>query len=155
VVTPQARKEAARHLKEIYRLSTRRACRLVSLKRSVFNYCAQPDKNAMIRERMLMLAKLKPRYGYKRLHLLLKREGFAINRKRVERLYRVENLSLRKKRAKKRRSGLRTLMPILTTRNEAWSMDFVSDALDNGRRFRSLTIIDNYTKESPWIEVGF
>lgn len=102
-----------------------------------------------------MLAKLKPRYGYKRLHLLLKREGFAINRKRVERLYRVENLSLRKKRAKKRRSGLRTLMPILTTRNEAWSMDFVSDALDNGRRFRSLTIIDNYTKESPWIEVGF
>src|SRR5688572_16866639 len=101
--------------------------------------------------RMLELAKMKPRYGYKRLHLLLKREGFAINHKRIERLYRMENLSLRKRRAKKRTSSL----PVPTRRNEAWSMDFVSDSMDNGRRFRSLTIIDNFSKESPWIEVGF
>ena len=155
MVTPEARKAAARHLIDACRLSKRRACRLVSIKRSVISYIAKADKNAVIRERMLELAKQKPRYGYKRLHLLLKREGFAINRKRIERLYRLEGLSLRRKRNKKRTSGLRGLMPLPTQRNEGWSMDFVSDSLDSGRRFRTLTIVDIFTKESPCIEVGF
>ena len=104
---------------------------------------------------MLKLASQKPRYGYKRLHLLLRREGFIVNHKRVERLYRREKLSLRRKSYKKLRSSLRVALPVASIRNEAWSMDFVSDSLDNGRRFRALTIIDNHTKEVPWIEIGF
>lgn len=128
---------------------------MVSLRRSVLVYKARPDQNSKLRERMLKLASQKPRYGYKRLHLLLRREGFIVNHKRVERLYRREKLSLRRKSYKKLRSSLRVALPVASIRNEAWSMDFVSDSLDNGRRFRALTIIDNHTKEVPWIEIGF
>lgn len=155
MVTPKARKEAANYLVEVCSLSKRRACRLVGVKRSVLGYRRRPDRNVRVKARMLELAHQKPRYGYRRLYLLLKREGFSINRKRVERLYCEENLCLRRKKPKKHKISLRVVKPRAITRNEAWSMDFVSDSLNNGRRFRALTIIDNHTRESPMIEVGF
>jgi len=100
------------------------------------------------------LAVLRPRWGYRRLHLLLRREGYVVNRKLVQRLYREEGLSVRR-RKRKRVAVARS--PILAPAgpNERWSMDFVSDALGDGRKFRALTIVDDFTRESPAIEVEF
>jgi len=87
------------------------------------------------------------------LHLLLKREGLVVNHKRTERLYREEGLALRKKRRRKGAAGARVMLPPPQRTNERWSMDFVTDSIITGRRFRALTIIDNYTRECPAIEV--
>ena len=101
---------------------------------------------------MKELASQRIRYGSPRLHVLLKREGLVINHKKTERIYSEEKLSIRRKRRKKI-SRVRVALPVPTAPNEQWSMDFVSDSLHNGRRFRILTIVDNFTKESPLVEV--
>lgn len=94
-------------------------------------------------------------YGYRRVHVLLKREGFRDNHKRVYRLYREEGLSLRFKRPKHNKSArLRQPKHFVTAINQIWSMDFVADALFDGRRLRALTVVDNYSRESLAIEVG-
>ena len=94
-------------------------------------------------------------YGYRRVHVMLRREGWGDNHKRVYRLYRAEGLSLRHKRPKRNKSArLRQPKHVVSRMNEIWSMDFVSDALFDGRRLRALTIVDTYTRESPAIEVG-
>lgn len=100
------------------------------------------------------LAAARVRYGYRRLHILLQREGWLVNHKRVYRLYRQEGLSLRLKTHKKRVSAGRVLPPAPTAPNQRWSMDFMSDRLDDGRRFRILTLVDNMTRESLTIEVN-
>ncbi len=107
-----------------------------------------------LRLRLKELAAARPRYGYLRLHILLLREGWRINRKRVYRLYRLEGLALRHKKPKKRISCLRVVPSSPKAPNECWSMDFVSDCLHDGRRFRALTIVDNVSRVSPKIEVG-
>lgn len=99
------------------------------------------------------LAAARVRYGYRRLHVLLRREGWQVNHKRVYRLYRQGGLSLRLKTRKKRVSGVRMVQPPLTGPNQRWSMDFMSDSLYDGRRFRVLTLVDTMTRESPHIEV--
>ncbi len=101
---------------------------------------------------MRILAGERLRYGAPRLHVLLKREGLVINHKKTERIYKEEKLSIRRKRRKKI-SRIRIALETPTVANEQWSMDFVSDSLHNGRRFRVLTVVDNFTKESPVIEV--
>lgn len=106
-----------------------------------------------IRARLRELAQLRRRYGCPRLHVLLKREGLVINHKRTERLYREEGLSLRLKKRKKRIAVLRVVMPPAKRTDQRWSMDFVSDALDTGRRFKVLTIVDDYSRECPAMEV--
>ena len=106
-----------------------------------------------IRARLRELAQLRRRYGCPRLHVLLKREGLVINHKRTERLYREEGLSLRLKKRKKRIAVLRVVMPPAERTDQRWSMDFVSDALDTGRRFKVLTIVDDYSRECPAMEV--
>jgi putative transposase len=99
------------------------------------------------------IAAARVRYGYRRVHVLLRREGWRINHKRVYRLYRLEGLSLRLKTRKKRVSRARTVQPTPTAPNQRWSMDFMSDSLYDGRRFRVLTLVDNMTRESPIIAV--
>jgi len=84
---------------------------------------------------------------------MLKREGLVINHKRTERLYREQNLALKRKRRRKGAAGARVIMPLPKRTNERWSMDFVTDSIVTGRRFRALTIIDNYSRECPAIEV--
>ncbi len=106
-----------------------------------------------LRKRLKELAHERRRFGCKRLYILLRREGFEVNHKRVERLYREENLSLRRKK-KKRPSHLRLALPVASRPDQRWSMDFVSDSLYDGRRFRALTVIDQYTRESLAIEVS-
>jgi len=107
----------------------------------------------MVRRRLRELAEQRKRFGSPRLHILLKREGLVINHKRTERIYREEGLALRKKRRRKGAAGARVILPPPQRVNERWSMDFVADSIVTGRRFRALTIVDNYTRECPTIEV--
>lgn len=102
---------------------------------------------------MRELAETRRRFGYRRLHLFLFRERLVVNHKRTERIYREEKLSLRIKKRKRRRSQVRVPLAVPERVNQQWSMDFVSDALCTGRRFRALTIVDDYSRECPAIEV--
>ena len=97
---------------------------------------------------------MRVRYGYKRLHVLLRREGWKVNHKRVYRIYTEEGLAVRTKKRKKIVSAVRVVRPGATRPNERWSMDFVSDSLHNGLRFRVLTLVDHFTRESPAVEVN-
>jgi len=93
------------------------------------------------------------RFGSPRLHIMLKRENLVINHKRTERIYKEEGLALRRKRRRKGAAGVRVVMPAAERPNQMWSMEFVTDSLISGRRFKALTIIDNYTRECAAIEV--
>ena len=110
-------------------LSERRACCLIGLDRSTHRYQRRADRNGELRQRLRELAEQRRRFGYRRLHVLLRREGHAVNKKRVQRLYRQEGLSLRGRRRKKRYAGLRVVLPVPNAANQRWSMDFMTDAL--------------------------
>lgn len=125
------------------------------MSRSNYNYQLKKDEQAPLRMRIKEIATVRVRYGYKRIHILLRREGWQINHKRVHRLYCLEGLNLRAKGKRKRMRSLQRPDRATATRmNESWSMDFVSDALFNGRRFRALTIVDTFSRECPAILVG-
>ena len=153
MVTPAARRNIVNHLKEGFQFSERRACVIVGLCRSSCRYQAKPKNDAEIRARLRDLAEQRRKFGSPRLHTLLRREGYLINHKRTERLYREEGLSLRRKKSRKRISHLRVVMDRPERINQHWSMDFVSDSLFNGRRFRVLTVVDDLSKECPVLEV--
>lgn len=155
MVTPVARREAAGLLQQRLGLSERRRCRVLGIGRSLLQYVPRPDRNAALRARLKELAETRRRFGSPRLHILLQREGWTVNHKRVERLYRQEGLSLRRKRRRKSASHLRVVLPAPSRLNERWSMDFVADSLVNGRRFRALTIVDDHSRESVAIEADF
>lgn len=106
-----------------------------------------------MRKRLRELAEQRKRFGSPRLHILLKREGLVVNHKRTERIYREEGLALRRKRRRKGAAGVRVVISSAQRPNEHWSMDFVSDSIVTGRRFRALTVVDNYSRECPVIEV--
>lgn len=137
---------------ESHQLSERRACVIVGLCRSSHRYQAKPKNDEVIRSRLRELAEQRRKFGAPRLHTLLRREGHLINHKRTERLYREEGLSLRLKKRRKRISHLRVVMDKPERINQHWSMDFVSDSLYNGRRFRVLTVVDNFSRECPVLE---
>ena len=122
--------------------------------RSSHRYEATRDDQAALRMRIRELAEARVRYGYYRIYILLRREGWKVNHKRVYRLYQKEGLSLRRKRPRRHASAAQRIERIEAgAANECWSMDFVSDALYNGRRLRALTVVDNYTRECLAIEV--
>lgn len=148
-MTPAARRRALRHLVEVHRCSERRACGLIGLARSVARYRSRRRDDAELRARLCELAKQHRRFGYLRLHALLRREGLVINRKKTYRLYKTENLAVRRRRRRRppERERLRLVVP--ARRNQRWSMDFASDALWTGRRFRCLCLVDDATRESP------
>ena len=156
MVGPQAKKEAAEFLQQAYNVSERRACRALELPRSTKRHQPRADRlNERIISRLRELSEKKKRYGSPRLHQLLLREGFKINHKRTERLYRKEGLSLRRKKKRRLyRSETRAPLADPTKPNQYWSMDFVSDQFVHGGRFRGLTIVDIYSRESPVIEVA-
>jgi len=113
------------------------------------SYQAKPDKDACLRNRMKELADKHIRYGMPRIHVLLRNEGLVVNHKRTERIYSEEGLSIRTKRKKKKVPTMRIALEPPKTSSEVWSMDFVSDSFFNSRRFRVLTIVDDFSKESP------
>jgi len=132
-----------------FNISRQRACRLVRLGRSTFYWRSKAKDQTPLRTRLRELAAARPRFGYPRLHVLLRREGWKVNIKRVYRLYKLEGLEVRTKKRRKRASHLRVVPPTPTAANERWSMDFVRDTLDDGRPFRILTVVDTFTRECP------
>ena len=138
---------------ERFGLRVRRACRLVGLWRSTWQYRAHRPDDQALRGRLRELAEQRRRFGAPRLHVLLRREGWRVNHKRTERLYREEGLALRRKRHRKRAAGIRVTLPMPTRPNERWSMDFLHDRLADGRRFRVLTMVDDYSREAPAMTV--
>jgi putative transposase len=126
---------------------------LVNVSTSVYRYRPKPDNDDALRHRLRELAEQRRRFGSRQLHRILKREGLVVNHKRTERLYREEGLALRKKRKRKVAAGARVILPSPQRANERWSMDFVTDSIVTGRRFRALTIVDDFTRECPAIEV--
>lgn len=140
-------------VQEQYPLSERRACGLLAVWRSSWRYRRRRCEDLLLRERLRQLAYQRRRFGYRRLHVLLRREGWAVNHKRIYRLYREEGLAVRH-RKRKRAAGL-TRVPLGAPRgpNQGWAMDFLADALVSGRRFRMLTVVDDYTREALAIEV--
>ena len=153
MVTPEAKRNAVRHLHEHFGRSFRKLCILVGLSRTSWHYQPKPDTNEPIRKRLKEMADERKRWGYRRLHYLLRREGFQINHKRTERLYREENLMLRVKRRKKTAADTRVAPPKPERRNQCWAMDFMSDNLYNGRRFRVLNVLDSYSRDYVGFEV--
>lgn len=136
-------------------LSERRACRLFRISRSGYRTPPRVDRNGPLRARLRDLAQTRPRSGCPMFYERLRREGWAVNHKRVERLYRIEGLSLHRRRRKKRVRHLRVVREAPRGLNKRWSMDFVTDSLLNGRRFRALTIVDEFSRECPVIEADF
>jgi putative transposase len=133
--------------------SIRKACLLVGLLRSSYDYKPVVKNDDELREKIRELAHQRKRFGCPRIHLLLRREGLVINHKRTERIYREEGLSLRKRRRRKTAAQSRVILPAPTRPNERWSMDFVTDSIVTGRQFRALVIVDDYSRECPAIEV--
>lgn len=155
MVKPVRKREVVRYLIGRYGVTTRRACRCVRIKRSVFYYESIRDPLPALRQRMRELAQARVRFGYRRILILLQREGWDVGQKRVYRLYREEGLALRRKRPWRYVSAVHRLQRQPAARpNDIWSMDFVADQLADGRRFRTLTVVDLYTRECLAIEVG-
>ena len=144
-----------RYMETHYAVSERRACAVGMCSRSLYRYESRRDPRADLRNRIREIAHTRVRYGYRRVHVLLEREGWSANHKLVYRLYREEGLALRRKRPKRHVSAVhREARTQPTGPNEAWSMDFVADQLVRGTRFRALTVVDIFTKECLAIEVG-
>ena len=153
MVSPQAKREAVTHLMASHPLGVTRACGLIGISRSLYRYQAKRPSDMALKDRLSELAAQKRRYGYRRLHVLLRREGWQHNAKRTYRVYHEAGLMVRK-RKRKRIAGVERIikLPPLVP-NDSWSMDFVSDGLVDGRRVRCLNIVDDFTKQCLAIEV--
>ena len=135
-------------------LSERQACKLTGLGRATYRYKHTAKDDQGVRERLRVLAAQRPRFGAPRLTVLLRQELGTVNHKRVERMYREEGLQLPRKKGKKRGVDNRAVALLVPSGpNERWSMDFMSDSLCDGRRFRVLTVVDDFTRECVAIEV--
>ncbi|MGV7123143.1 IS3-like element ISSpma3 family transposase [Sphingopyxis sp. 550A] len=147
MVTPAVQREAVAHLQACHGMSERRACRVTGADRKSMRYRSQRGDDAEVREKLRELAQQRRRFGYRRLHILLRREGVMINRKKTQRLYREEGLMVRRRRNRRRAIGARAPAPVLALPNQRWSLDFVHDQMASGRRFRVLNIVDDVTRE--------
>jgi putative transposase len=134
-------------IRQSHQLSENRACGLIGITRWINRYRSRRDPQAELRMRLRELAGSRVRYGYRRLTVLLRREGWKMNTKRVYRLYRQEGLQVRTKKGAKRAAHARVPLPEAARPNQRWSMDFVSDRFADGRWFRILTVVDQYTRE--------
>ena len=152
MVRPAARRAAVGLIRERQQVSERRACRLLGAARSSIRYRSRREDDP-IRKRLLELAQERCRWGYRMLHYQLRRQGLKVNHKRVYRLYCEEGLTLPRRRSYRGVRPRRQPLSPARGRNECWSMDFVHDMLATGRRIRSLTLVDNATRESPAIVV--
>lgn len=146
-MTPATHREAAAYLQSAHGMSERRACRVIGADRASVRYQATRPDDGPLRERLKALAQERRRFGYRRLHVLLRREGEVVNRKRVQRIYREERLTVRRRGGRKRAMGTRAPIATPLAANQRWSLDFVSDQMTDGRHFRILTVIDNCTRE--------
>lgn len=148
MVTPAARREAVAHLEQCHEMSERRACSVIGADRSSIRYRHRRADDTELREELRKAAETHRRFGYRRLHVILRRDGHVLNRKRTQRLYHEEGLAVRRRRSRKRALGTRAPLVTEAVANARWSVDFVHDQFADGRRFRILNVIDDVTKES-------
>ncbi len=149
MVKPVRRREVVRHYQDVFEVSERRACRAMGFGRASHRYQSRRDPAEELRVRLKELAESRVRYGYRRLHILLQREGWQVNHKRVYRLYCEEGLSIRTRSPKRRRAcRYRSGRSEADGMNDIWAMDFMSDRLFDERPFRILTIVDCFTREA-------
>ncbi|MBN9597823.1 MAG: IS3 family transposase [Afipia sp.] len=147
LLTPSLRRRAVTWAVSEKSYSQRRACNLVGLQPKIYRYASTRSDDAALRIKLKELASQRRRFGYRRLGLLLARQGIRINHKKLYRLYREERLSVRKRGGRKRALGTRAPMTMPQDQNLRWSLDFVMDTLASGRRFRILTLVDDFTRE--------
>ncbi len=152
---PAAKREAVTKLKQTTSISERRACRLIGISRSSYKYQRVARTEDPVRHRLKELSSnwKYRRYGTPRLTALLKSEGYTVNHKRIERLYREEGLAYKRRKTKKQRWGTSQPLCELTAPNQEWAMDFISDSLSTGQKCRILNILDQYTRESLAMEI--
>ena len=159
MVGPRAKREAVRVVREEAGLSERRACGLIGMHRGSWRYQRRERNEGALRARLRELAAERPRFGYRRLYIFLRREKtedgtlrWWVNHKRVYRLYREEGLAMQRRRRKRFRAEARVPLALPTRANEVWTMDYTHDELTGGRKFRTLNLMDGYTREALRIE---
>ena len=146
------RRAAVEYAMATYKLSERRACSIIGIGRSSHRYRTK-KRDEELRAALQRVAFERPRYGYRRLHVLLRREGVVVNRKRLYRVYRDEGLAVRRRKRKRVATRPRQKLSTPLRRNQRWSMDFMRDTLADGRVFRTLNVVDDLTRECLAIEV--
>lgn len=149
MVTPAAKRKAVARLKEGFGMSERRTCKAIGCCRMTVRYETSRPDDGKLRERMKAIAQERRRFGYRRLLVMLRREGLVVNHKKLFRLYREEKLAVRRRGGRKRAIGIRAPMVVPLRPDERWSLDFVSDQLTDGRRFRILAVVDDCTRRVP------
>lgn len=141
-------------MREVWQVSIRRACDVLKFRRSTYHYKPRRPSQAALKKRIREIAETRVRYGYRRIHVLLQREGWKVNHKRVHRLYVQEGLQIRNKRPKRKVAAkLREDRQTPSAPNQVWSMDFLSDQLFDGSKIRVLAIVDAFSRLSPAIDV--
>ena len=147
-MTPDAKREAVSYLQAAYGVSERRACSAMAVDRSTIRYESKRPDDTELRDQVKQIASERRRFGYRRIHVLLEREGIQVNLKKLRRIYSEENLQVKRRGGRKRALGTRRPMEVPTAVNVRWSLDFVSDAFTDGRRFRILAVVDDFTREN-------
>ena len=151
---PARKRQLVDHVRTVWRVSIRRACRTLPVDRSTYHYRSKRTGQAPLMKRIREIAETRVRYGYRRIHVLLRREGWRVNAKRVCRLYREMGLQLRSKSPKRRvKAKLRSDRQTASAANEVWAMDFLHDQLFDGTKLRVLAVVDIFTRYSPAIDV--
>lgn len=149
MVTPAIRRQVVGYVTKALELTQRRACRALGVSRTSIRYTSCRKEPTKLVESMRQIATERPRAGYRGIYRLLRRRGHKVNHKRVYRLYRREGLSVRTKRRRRFAASPRIALPTATRPNQCWAMDFVSDHLASGRRFRVLTVVDRFSRRCP------
>lgn len=147
MVTSPAKREAVAYLRKTREVSERRACETLGVVRGLVRYRFTRPPDTALRERLKALAAERRRFGYRRLAIFLWREGFACNIKKIRRIYREEKLMVKRRKGRKRAIGTRQPLPKPDSVNQVWSLDFMSDAFTDGRRFRVLGVLDQCSRE--------
>lgn len=147
MVTPDAKRAAVAHVCTAHTVSQRRACSVLSVDRSSVRYAGRRPDDAELRARIRAVAADRRRFGYRRIHVMLAREGVVLNLKKLRRLYAEERLQVKRRGGRKRALGTRCPIALPTAANTRWSLDFACDAFTDGRRFRILAVVDDFTRE--------
>ena len=147
-MTPDVKRKAVAHLVDKHQVSQRRACAVLQVDRSTIRYQPKRSDDTDLRQAIRRVARDRRRFGYRRINIMLQREGIHVNHKKLRRIYAEEKLQVRRRAGRKRAIGTRRPMQMPDGPGQRWSLDFVSDAFTDGRRFRILTVIDDFTKES-------
>ena len=146
--TPDGKRQTVAHLCVVHGVSQRRACDVLSVDRSSVRYQSDRVDNEEERDAIQRISRERRRFGYRRINIMLRREKIFMNHKRLRRIYAEEKLQVRRRGGRKRALGTRRPMGVPDGPNQRWSLDFVSDAFTDGRRFRILTVVDDFTKEN-------